>query len=129
MPSRFLDPEQAKRQADYRFEFNRKSLAGRVVLIPGGVGGLGAAITALLLSEGALPVVGYRQNRGRALAFQQKLQDLYGGPVRLVGGDGPDAEGRKRHFKDAVQMKRQMYRPVALHGEPAPVKGAALDRP
>ena len=72
MPSRFLDLDQAKRQSEYRFDFNRKSLAGRVVLIPGGVGGLGAAITALLLNEGALPVVGYRQNRGRALAAKLK---------------------------------------------------------
>ena len=61
------------------YDFDRKSLGGRVVLVPGGTGGLGAAITALLLQEGALPVVGYRSNRGRALAFQQKMQDLYGG--------------------------------------------------
>jgi hypothetical protein len=50
MPSRFLDPEQVKRQSEYRFEYNKKSLAGRVVLIPGGVGGLGAALSALLLT-------------------------------------------------------------------------------
>ena len=84
-----------KRQAEHRFDFNRSRLAGRVVLVPGGAGGLGAAITALLLQEGALPVVGYRRNRGRALAFQQKLQDLYGGPVTLVEGDVDDA-GRAR---------------------------------
>ena len=58
-----------------------------MVLVPGGAGGLGAAVTALLLQEGALPVVAYRTNRGRALAFQQKLQDLYGGPVALVEAD------------------------------------------
>ena len=129
MPSRFLDLEQAKRHSDYRFEFNRKSLAGRVVLIPGGVGGLGAAITALLLSEGALPVVGYRQNRGRALAFQQKLQDLYGGPVRLVEGDVQDPEVRKRYVKDAVEMKGELYGLVALTGDPARVKASELDGP
>ena len=129
MPSRFLDHEQAKRQADYRFEFNKKSLAGRVVLIPGGVGGLGAAITALLLTEGALPVVGYRQNRGRALAFQQKLQDVYGGPVRLVEGDVQDPEVRKRYLEDAVGMKGELYGLVALTGDPARVKAAELDGP
>jgi pteridine reductase len=129
MTSRFLDPEQAKRQADYRFEFNKKSLAGRVVLMPGGVGGLGAAITALLLTEGALPVVGYRQNRGRALAFQQKLQDLYGGPVRLVEGDVQDPEVRKRYLEDAVGMKGELYGLVALTGDPARVKAAELDGP
>ena len=129
MPSRFLDLDQTKRHADYRFEFNRKSLAGRVVLIPGGVGGLGAAITALLLSEGALPVVGYRQNKGRALAFQQKLQDLYGGPIRLVEGDVHDPEVRKRYVKDAVEMKGELYGLVALTGDPARVKAADLDGP
>jgi NAD(P)-dependent dehydrogenase (short-subunit alcohol dehydrogenase family) len=129
MPSRFLDPEQAKRQSEYRFDFNRKSLAGRVVLIPGGVGGLGAAITALLINEGALPVVGYRQNRGRALAFQQKLQDLYGGPVRLVEGDVQDPEVRKRYIKDAVEMKGELYGLVALTGDPARVKASELDGP
>jgi pteridine reductase len=129
MPSRFLDPEQAKRQSEYRFDFNRKSLAGRVVLIPGGVGGLGAAITALLINEGALPVVGYRQNRGRALAFQQKLQDLYGGPVRLVEGDVQDPEVRKRYISDAVEMKGELYGLVALTGDPARVKASELDGP
>jgi pteridine reductase len=129
MPSRFLDLEQAKRHSDYRFDFNRKSLAGRVVLIPGGVGGLGAAITALLLNEGALPVVGYRQNRGRALAFQQKLQDLYGGPVRLVEGDVQDPEVRKRYLADAVEMKGELYGLVALTGDAARVKPAELDGP
>src|SRR6185503_158694 len=85
--SKHLDTEQLKRQAEHRYDFNRRGLAGRVVLVPGGAGGLGAAVTALLLLEGALPVVGYRSNRGRALALQQKLQDVHGGPVALVEGD------------------------------------------
>ena len=46
MPSRHLDPEQSRRYAEHRYDFNRKSLAGRVVLVPGGAGGLGAAIAA-----------------------------------------------------------------------------------
>src|SRR5437660_8773840 len=95
MPSRFLDADQAKRHAEHRYDFGRKALAGRVVLLPGGAGGLGAAITALLLQDGALPVVAYRSARGRALAFQQKLQDLYGGPVTLVEADVGQAEGRR----------------------------------
>ena len=48
MPSRFLDPTEVKRQEERRFDFNHKSLAGRVVLVPGGIGGLGSAITALV---------------------------------------------------------------------------------
>jgi len=129
MTSRFLDPEQLKRHAELRYDFNRKGLAGRVVLLPGGAGGLGSAITALLLQEGALPVVGYRSNRGHALVFQQKLQDSYGGLVTLVEGDVSDPEARKRYVKAALDLKGELYGLVALTGDPARVKSADLDGP
>ena len=105
MPSKYLEPEQAKRLADHRYELTRKALGGRVVLVPGGAGGLGAAITALLLQDGALPVVGYRTHRGRALAFQQKMQDMYGGPVALVEGDIGDAAVRERYLQAALDIR------------------------
>jgi 3-oxoacyl-[acyl-carrier protein] reductase len=127
MPSRFLDAAETKRQSEYRYEFGRKTLAGRVVLVPGGSGGLGAAVTALLLQDGALPVVGYRQNRGRALALQQKLQDLYGGPVQIVEGDIADADARRRYVEAALNVKGEIYGLVALVGDPARVKPADLD--
>lgn len=127
MASRFLDPEEVKRQDEHRFDFNRKSLAGRVVLVPGGIGGLGSAIVALLLQEGALPVVGYRANRGRALVFQQNMQDLYGGPVRLVEGDVAEPEVRKRYVEAALGVKEEIFGLVALTGDPARVKPADLD--
>jgi NAD(P)-dependent dehydrogenase (short-subunit alcohol dehydrogenase family) len=127
MASRYLDPAEVKRQADYRFEFGKRSLAGKVVLVSGGTGGLGAAVTALLLQDAALPVVGYRSNRGRALAFQQKLQDLYGGLVSLVEGDIADAEVRRRYVQTALDQKGELYGLVALTGDPARVKPAELD--
>jgi NAD(P)-dependent dehydrogenase (short-subunit alcohol dehydrogenase family) len=129
MPSRFLDPDQARRQADHRYDFNRKSLAGRVVLLPGGAGGLGAAITALLLQDGALPVVAYRSNRGRALVCQQKLQDQYGGPVTLVEADVAQPEGRARCLQAALDVKGELYGLVALTGDAARVKPEDLDGP
>jgi pteridine reductase len=129
MSSRFLDPDQAKRQAEHRYDFGRKSLGGRVVLVPGGAGGLGAAITALLLQEGALPVVGYRSNRGRALALQQKLQDHYGGLITLVEGDVIDPAVRQRYLDAALNVKGDLYGLVALTGDPARVKAADLDGP
>jgi len=129
MPSKFLDPDLARRHAEHRYDFNRKSLAGRVILIPGGAGGLGAAITALLLQDGALPVVAYRSNRGRALVFQQKLQDLYGGPITLVHGDVATAEGRAHALEAALTVKGELYALVALTGDPARVKAADLDGP
>lgn len=129
MTSRHLDPELVKRQGEYRYDFNKRALAGRVVLLPGGAGGLGAAVTAMLLQEGALPVVAYRSNRGRALAFQQKLQDLYGGPVTLVEADVADPEGRRRMIEGAVDVKGELYGLVALTGDPARVAREALDGP
>ena len=127
MPSRFLDADQARRHAEYRYDFKTRPLAGRVVLVSGGVGGLGAAITALLLQDGAMPVVGYRSNRGRALAFQQKMQDLYGGLVTLVEGDAADADVRRRYLETALNLKGELYGLVALTGDPARVKPADLD--
>jgi NAD(P)-dependent dehydrogenase (short-subunit alcohol dehydrogenase family) len=129
MPSRFLDAEQAKRHAEQRYDFSRKSLGGKVILVPGGAGGLGAAITALLLQDGALPVVGYRSQRGHALAFQQKLQDLYGGPITLVEGDITDEEVRKRYLDAALAVKGELYGLVALVGDPARVKPQDLRGP
>ena len=127
MPSRFLDADQARRHAEQRYDFSRKALAGRVVLLPGGAGGLGAAITALLLQDGALPVVAYRSARGRALAFQQKLQDLYGGPVTLVEADVSKPDGRQRCLDAAFDVKGDLYGLVALTGDPARVKPQELD--
>ncbi len=129
MPSRHVDPDQARRYAEYRYDFNRNSLAGRVVLVAGGAGGLGAAISALLLRDGAIPVVGYRSNKGNALAFQQKLQDHYGGLVHLVEGDLADKEARQRYLEAALAVKGELYGVVALPGDPARVKGQDLDGP
>jgi NAD(P)-dependent dehydrogenase (short-subunit alcohol dehydrogenase family) len=129
MPSRFLDLEQAKKHAEHRYDLGRRALAGRVVLVPGGAGGLGAAITAMLLQEGALPVVGYRSQRGRALAFQQKMQDLYGGPITLVEGDIADPAVRERYLTAALDVKGELYGLVVLPGDPARVKKEDLDGP
>jgi NAD(P)-dependent dehydrogenase (short-subunit alcohol dehydrogenase family) len=129
MPSRFLDSDLARRHSEHRYDFNRKSLAGRVVLIPGGAGGLGAAVTALLLQDGALPVVAYRSNRGRAMLSQQRLQDLYGGPVTLVQADVATPEGRTQALEMALALKGDLYGLVALTGDPARVKPSELDGP
>lgn len=127
MPSKHFDMERARRNAEYKFDYPKKTLGGKVVLVPGGAGGLGAAITALLLLEGAFPVVGYRKNRGHAMVFQQKLQDIYGGPVALVEGDIADAGVREKYLKTALDVKGEIYGLVALPGDPARVKAEALD--
>ena len=127
MASKHLDADRARRNAEYKFDYPKKSLGGKVVLVPGGGGGLGAAITALLLQEGAFPVVGYRRNRGHAMVFQQKMQDLYGGPVVLVEGDIAEPAVRDKYLAAALDVKGELYGLVALPGDPARVKAEALD--
>ncbi len=127
MASKHLDADRARRNAEYKFDYAKKSLGGKVVLVPGGGGGLGAAITALLLQEGAFPVVGYRRNRGHAMVFQQKMQDLYGGPVVLVEGDIAEPAVRDKYLAAALDVKGELYGLVALPGDPARVKAEALD--
>jgi NAD(P)-dependent dehydrogenase (short-subunit alcohol dehydrogenase family) len=127
MASRFVDPEDARRVAEHRYDFGKRSLAGRVVLLPGGAGGLGAATTALLLQDAALPVVGYRSNRGHALLFQQKIQDLYGGLVTLVEGDILDPQTRERYLDVAQSVKGEIHGLVAFPGDPARVAAKDLD--
>jgi len=129
MPSRFVDANELRQHTEYRYDFARKSLAGRVVLVAGGLGGLGAAVTALLLEEGALPVVGHRGPQGRALAFQQKLQDRYGGLIQLIEGDLREPDVVKRYLEAALAVKGELYGLVSLVGDPARVKPAQLDGP
>ena len=128
MPSRHLDPEQSRRYAEYRYDFNRKSPRRPRRPRPRGRRRPRApAIVALLVQDGAIPVVGYRSNKGNALAFQQKLQDLYGGLVHLVEGDVADPEARKRYVEAALAVKGEIYGVVALTGDPARVKGGEID--
>ena len=70
MPSRHLDPEQARRYAEHRYEYNKKSLAGRVVLLPGGAGGLGAA------ADGAVDAAVVELGRRAAIRADEELADM-----------------------------------------------------
>ncbi len=127
MSSRFLDADRDRRQAELRFDFTPQALAGRVVLVAGGFGGLGSAVTALLLAQGARPVVGYRSRKGHALLRQQKLQDLYGGTVALVEGDVAEKEVRERYLHTALAIKDELYGAVLATGDPARVAPRDLD--
>ena len=77
MPSPYLDADEIKRHDQLKFDYVRRPLAGRVILVAGGTGGLGAATAALLITEGAYPILGYRDNKGRA-GFRQR-QTMGGG--------------------------------------------------
>lgn len=127
MTSKFLDQGEIKRHKEHRYDLERRGLAGRVVLVPGGFGGLGCAVTASLLLDGALPVVGYRSRRGHALATQQKLQDQYGGPITIVEGDIASDTVRRRYIETALTLKDELYGFVCLTGDAARVEPEDLD--
>ena len=127
MASPHVDPEETKRQDLLKYDFTRRPLAGRVVLVAGGTGGLGTAVAAMLITEGAFPILGYRSDKGRAELVQQRLQDTYAGPVGLVRGDVcVDAE-RRRMVEDALRIRNRIDGLVALTGDPSRVKTEALD--
>lgn len=127
MTSKFLDQGELKRHKEHRYDLERRGLAGRVVLVPGGFGGLGCAVTAALLLDGALPVVGYRSRRGHALATQQRLQDQYGGPITMVEGDICSDTVRDRYIETALTLKDEVFGLVCLTGDAARVKPEELD--
>ena len=129
MSSPHLDPEEAQRQDQLRFEYAGRPLAGRVILVAGGTGGLGAATAALLVIEGAYPILGYRENKGRAERVQQRLQDLYAGPVGLVQGDIRATADRKRYVDQALETKNRIDGLVVFVGDPARAKTEDLESP
>src|SRR5215216_7314233 len=71
----------------FSFDFDENSLAGRVVLVAGGTGGLGSATVALLARDGATVVAGYRGDRARAEALKQAMEAQFKATIHLVEGD------------------------------------------
>jgi NAD(P)-dependent dehydrogenase (short-subunit alcohol dehydrogenase family) len=106
----------------FDYEFNERSLAGRVVLVAGGAGGLGSAATWLLARDGATVVAGYRQDRRRAQALKQAVEAKYRTTVHLVKGDISAPEVRSRYVETADGMGEGLYGMVCFTGDPARVK-------
>ncbi|HJQ71499.1 MAG TPA: SDR family oxidoreductase [Blastocatellia bacterium] len=107
---------------DLNFDFNDAGLAGRVVLVAGGAGGLGAATVALLARDGATVVAGYRGNRERAEALKQAVGARFGREIHLVEGDISDAAARERYVGAADSLPGGLYAMVCFTGDPARVK-------
>ena len=127
MASPHVDAEEAKRHDQLKFDTTRRPLAGRAILIAGGTGGLGAATAALLITEGAYPILGYRVNKGRAELVQQQLQALYAGPVGLVQGDIRDATARRRYVDDILRAKNRIDGLVVFSGDPSRAKTEEME--
>ena len=106
----------------FDFDFNERSLAGQVVLVAGGTGGLGSATVALLARDGATVVAGYRQDRQRAEALKQAVAAKYRTTVHLVEGDISEPAVRVRYVETADALGEGLYGMVCFTGDPARVK-------
>ncbi|MEK6320725.1 MAG: SDR family oxidoreductase [Acidobacteriota bacterium] len=104
------------------FDFNEESLAGRVILVAGGTGGLGSAAVALLARDGAAVVAGYLHDRQRAEALKQAVEASYGATVHLVEGDISEPAARERYIETADALGGGLYGLVCFTGDPARVK-------
>jgi NAD(P)-dependent dehydrogenase (short-subunit alcohol dehydrogenase family) len=126
MASSYWDEALAARYRAFQYSFAERSLAGRVVIIAGGTGGLGAATTMLLAREGAKVVVGFRSNRARAEALRAAVASQTGEAISLVEGDLVLAEVR-RAYLDAAAGLGPLEGGAIFPGDPARVSWDALD--
>jgi 3-oxoacyl-[acyl-carrier protein] reductase len=83
------------------------SLRGREVIIAGGSGGIGAAVTSLLLDEGARVILSYRSNRERAEQCKDRATVLQADLV---------LQADRTRLLDAAP---ELYGVVVLSGAPA----------
>ena len=129
MPSQFWDKDLAALAARYeRFEYDfpARTLADKVILAPGGAGGLGAATVALLVAEGAQVVVGYRRDRARADKLAHTLNARGQGRVHLAEGDLQQPEARRKLVEQGTGLG-DIYGLVSFLGDPARADFATLD--
>jgi NAD(P)-dependent dehydrogenase (short-subunit alcohol dehydrogenase family) len=108
--------------------FDARTLAGRVCILAGGSGGIGAVLARALYAEGASLVIGYRRARDRAEALAAELRANGRAVVVLVGGDLAHEETRDA-LLTAARAAGDPYGLVILAGDPArPGAGVATQR-
>ncbi len=105
---------------EFDFRFDEDALKGRVLLLAGGSGGLGAATAVLAGREGARLVIGCRSNLERARTLADHLRREYGTSVEAVAGDIGEDETRRRYL-DAAATLGPLYGLVCFSGSPARV--------
>jgi len=126
MTSRLTDPAELQRVENLQFQLGSGSMEGKVVLVPGGTGGLGACLVALLLSERAVPVVGYRSNRTRAEFVKSSLESKFRGTIHLVEGDLCDEVVRSRYLEQTAKLTGSIDGMACFVGDPARVPSEGL---
>src|SRR5258708_29817293 len=126
MASPHWDEALAARYRAFQYSFAERPLSGRVVIVAGGTGGLGAATTMLLAREGAKLVVGFRSNRARAEALRAAVASETGATISLVQGDLILPEVR-RAYLDAAASLGHLEGSAIFPGDPARVSWESLD--
>lgn len=87
------------------------SLQSKEIVVAGGAGGIGSAVTSLLIAEGARVVVSYRTNRERAERWE--------GAASIVQADLISSSHRSRLLDAAPSL----YALVVMAGDPARAAG------
>jgi len=126
MASPNWDEALAARYRAFQYSFAERPLSGRVVIVAGGTGGLGAATTMLLAREGAKLVVGFRSNRARAEALRAAVAGQTGVTISLVEGDLVLPEVR-RAYLDAAANLEALEGGAIFPGDPARISWELLD--
>jgi pteridine reductase len=116
MASKYFDETVAERYARFQFEFGSETLRGRVIVLAGGSGGLGAASAALLMKEGASLVVGFSRDEQRARRMQDALSSY--GEIQLCRADLQQPDGRKALLAVASSLG-PLYGLAVFAGDPA----------
>lgn len=126
MASSYWDEALAAQYRAFQYSFPERPLAGRVVILAGGTGGLGAATTMLLAREGAKLVVGFRSNRARAEALRAAVAGQTGETISLVEGDLALPEVRRAYLEAAASLG-PLEGGAVFPGDPARVSWESLD--
>jgi len=126
MASSYWDESLAARYRAFQYSFPERPLAGRVVILAGGTGGLGAATTMLLAREGAKLVVGFRANHTRAEALRAAVAGQTGQMISLVEGDLVLPEVRHAYLEAAASLGT-LEGGAIFAGDPARVSWESLD--
>lgn len=127
LPSKFANAKKAERWKTFQYDFPERALAGKVVVVAGGSGGLGAALVALLAREGAKVICGYRANRGRAESLQRAMQQQFEAKIELVAGDISDPIVQRTYLDAASRLGAPISAAAIFPGDPARVKREELD--